>query len=58
MEQVDIIIAYDLAAKPVDRIALADGSVAVPALPALIEMKRASRRPQDIEDAEALGRLL
>lgn len=57
MEQVDIIITYDLADQQVDRIALADGAAAVLSVPALIEMKRASGRPQDIEDAQALERL-
>lgn len=57
MEQVDIIITYDLLGKEVDRIALADRAVAVLSVPALIEMKRASGRPQDIEDARALEKL-
>lgn len=57
MEQVDIIITYDLVDKEVDRIALADRAVAVLSVPALIEMKRASGRPQDIEDARALEKL-
>lgn len=57
MEQVDIIIAYDLSDKKVDRIALPTGTAAVLSAPALIDMKRASGRPQDIEDAEALEKL-
>lgn len=54
MEQVDIIITYDLADKQVDRVALSDSTVAVLSVPALIEMKRASGRRQDMEDAQAL----
>ena len=57
MEQVDIIINYDLADKEVDRIALSDSTVAVLSVPALIEMKRASGRRQDLEDAQALEKL-
>lgn len=57
MEQVDVIISYDLAGKPVDRIALADATVAVLSVPALIDMKRRSGRPQDIEDVRALEKL-
>ena len=58
MEQVNIVIAYDLAGKQVARIPVANGSVPVLAVPALIAMKRASGRPQDIEDATALEKLL
>ncbi len=57
MEQVDIIITYDLADKQVDRVALSESTVAVLPVPALIEMKRASGRRQDIEDAQALENL-
>ena len=57
MEQVDIIVSEDLAGKSVDRIALADTTVAVLSVPALIDMKRRSGRPQDVEDARALEKL-
>ena len=57
LEQVDIIITYDLADAHVDRIALAAGAVAVLSVPALIDMKRASGRPQDLEDASALEKM-
>lgn len=57
LEQVDVIISCDLAGKPVSRIALGGGSAAVLSAAALIEMKRASGRPQDVEDARALEKL-
>ena len=57
LEEVDIIISYDLAGKPVSRVAVGGGSVAVLSAAALIEMKRASGRPQDLEDARALEKL-
>ena len=57
LEQVDIIVPYDLAGKPVSRIAVGDGSLVVLSAEALIEMKRASGRPQDLEDAKALEKL-
>ena len=57
VEQVDVIINYDLAAKRTKRIALPSGSVEILSLADLIAMKRASGRPQDIEDVRALERL-
>lgn len=56
-EQVDIIITYDLRGKQRTRVSTADGPVQVLGLKDLIEMKRASGRPQDLEDADALERL-
>jgi len=56
-EQVDIIIAYDLKGKRVKQIQLANALVPVLALKDLIEMKRQSGRPQDIEDVRALEKL-
>jgi hypothetical protein len=56
-EQVDIIITYDLAGKRTRRIQLSGGPVLILALPDLIEMKRRSGRPQDLEDVAALERL-
>ena len=57
LEQVDVIVPYDLAGKPVSRIAVGDGSVTVLSAAALIAMKCASGRPQDLEDARALEKL-
>ena len=57
LEQVDVIVSCDLAGKPVTRIAVAGVSVAVLSVTALIDMKRASGRPQDLEDARALEKL-
>ncbi len=56
-EQVDIVITYDLKGKRLKRVNTADGPVQVLSLKDLIEMKRASGRPQDLEDADALERL-
>ena len=56
-EQVDIIIAYDLKGKRIKQIQLANALVPVLALKDLIEMKRQSGRPQDIEDVRALEKL-
>lgn len=52
--QVDILIAYDLAGKSVERIELDHGAVRVLALGDLIDMKRRSGRAQDMADVEAL----
>ncbi len=57
LEQVDIVIAYDLTGKGVRRLDLPNGPVRVLAIDDLIEMKRTSGRPQDLEDAAALERL-
>lgn len=53
-EQVDLVIAYDLAGKRTTTVDLPDGPVQVLAIDDLIDMKRASGRPQDLEDARAL----
>lgn len=57
LEQVDILVDYDLAGKAVQRIATDHGCVPVLALSDLIAMKRASGRAQDAEDANALEKL-
>ncbi len=57
LEQVDIVITYDLSGKRTRRVDLPDGPVQVLAIDDLIEMKRVSGRPQDLEDAGALERL-
>ena len=53
-EQVDLVIAYNLAGKRTITVELSDGPVQVLAIDELIDMKRASGRPQDLEDARAL----
>lgn len=57
LEQVDIVITYDLTGKRTKRFELASTAVVVLAIEDLIAMKRASGRPQDIEDVHALERL-
>ena len=56
-EQVDIVITYDLSGKSVASIETAAGTVRILGLDELIEMKRASGRRQDLEDAKALEKL-
>jgi hypothetical protein len=56
-EQVDIIISEDLKGKKAQRVDTADGPVRVLGRDDLIRMKRASGRPQDLEDAQALEQL-
>jgi len=56
--QVDIVITYDLKGHKTRRIDLPAGPVPILAIRDLIEMKRDSGRPQDIEDVAALERLL
>ena len=57
LEQVDIIINYDLTGKRTTRVELASGPVRVLSIEDLIAMKRESGRPQDIEDIRALEQL-
>ena len=57
LEQVDIVIAYDLAGKRTLRVDLGSGTVQVLCIDDLIEMKRNSGRAQDLEDAAALEKL-
>ena len=57
LEQVDIVINYDLSGKKTRRFELPTGPVEVLAVADLIAMKRASGRPQDVEDVRALERL-
>ena len=56
-EQVDIIITYDLSEKQVTELKLRNGKIRLLSLPALIKMKKASGRPQDLEDIKALLKL-
>jgi len=57
LEQVDIIINYDLTGKRTRRVELASGPVDILSISDLIAMKRESGRPQDIEDIDALEQL-
>lgn len=57
LEQVDIVINYDLTGKRTRRVELASGPVNVLSVADLIAMKRESSRPQDIEDIRALEQL-
>ena len=56
-EQVDIVITYDLKGKKISSINTAGGPVKILGCKELIEMKRASGRPQDLEDVKALEKL-
>jgi len=56
-EQLDIVISTDLKGKKVQRIETVDGPLQVLAREDLIEMKRASGRPQDLADIAALEKL-
>ena len=57
LEQVDIIIAYDLTGKRTESVQLPAGAVHILCIDDLIEMKRRSGRAQDLEDVAALERL-
>lgn len=57
-EQVDILINYDLSGEKTDSIVLANAKVQVLKISSLIRMKKASGRPQDLEDVAALEQLL
>ena len=54
---VDIIITYDLKGKRRQVRETLEGQIQLLKLRDLIEMKRASGRPQDLEDVKALERL-
>ena len=56
-EQVDIVITYDLKGRKLDSVDTVHGKVRILGLRDLIEMKRRSGRPQDVEDANALEKL-
>jgi hypothetical protein len=56
-EQVDIVIDYDLKGRRLESVETAGGTVRLLARKDLIEMKKASGRPQDLEDARALESL-
>lgn len=57
IEQVDLIITYDLQNHTTDLIQTALGKIQVLSREDLIAMKKASGRPQDLEDVKALGEL-
>ena len=57
LEQVAIIITYDLTGKRTRQVNLPSGPVQVLSIKDLIDMKRVSGRPQDMEDIRALERL-
>lgn len=56
-ELVDILINQDLSELKVKKVALGRQEIRIVALKDLIEMKRASGRPQDLEDVRALEKL-
>jgi hypothetical protein len=56
-QQVDIIISYDLKGKRRQRLDTSEGPIYILDIRELIEMKRASGRPQDLSDVDALEKL-
>jgi len=56
-ELVDIVITYDLKGKKIGKVDTAGGPVNILSRTELIVMKRASGRPQDLEDVKALEKL-
>ena len=57
MNEVDLLLAYDLTDKHVDAVAFPSGPVQVLSKRDLVEMKRQSNRAQDVEDVAALEKL-
>ena len=57
-EQVDVVINYDLKGKKLKRIETAASTINILNIRDLIKMKKASGRPQDIEDVKALEKLV
>ncbi len=58
LNQVDIIINYDLnSVRNIKPIKTSSGTIRILSLHDLIEMKKASGRPQDLEDVKALNHL-
>ncbi len=57
LEQVDIIISYDLEGASTDTIHTGEGNIQILSRKDLITMKKQSGRPQDIEDIRALEEL-
>jgi hypothetical protein len=56
-ELVDIVITYDLKGKQIGTVDTSGGPVRILGRKELMAMKRASGRPQDLEDVKALERL-
>jgi hypothetical protein len=56
-EQVDLLINFDLTGHRIKRLATKQGPVRLLHIEDLIAMKRASGRPQDLADVEALEKL-
>jgi hypothetical protein len=56
-QQVDVVITYDLTGKRRYRVPTASGPLFLLTVEDLVEMKRASGRPQDLADVEALEKL-
>ncbi len=57
-EQVDIVINYDLTGQKTDIVVIGEEAVRILSRQALIDMKAASGRPQDLLDIEALEMLV
>ena len=57
-QQADIIITFDLKGIRTKKVQTTDGPVSILPVRELIEMKRESGRPQDLEDVKALEKLL
>lgn len=55
-QQVVVVITYDLTGKPRYRVPTAAGPLFLLTVEDLVDMKRASDRPQDLADVEALER--
>lgn len=56
-QQVDLVITYDLKGRRRQRVATASGPLFLLTVEDLVNMKRASGRPQDLADVEALEKL-
>jgi hypothetical protein len=56
-QQVDVVITYDLTGKRRYRVPTASGPIFLLVKEDLLDMKKASGRPQDLADVEALERL-
>ena len=56
-QQVDVVITYDLRGRRRHRVPTASGPLFLLTLEDLVDMKKASGRPQDLADVEALEKL-
>jgi len=56
-KQVDVVISYDLKGAKIKKIKTSKGTIRLLSLEDLIEMKKESGRPQDLEDVQALEKL-